>query len=126
MKTKNEQMLDAYIECAFWSSVHFEDENDSCGTPMDGMELDLAGEAKEAMAKDCDDFLDLLETEGVEWQSILSDEQMGHDFWLTRNGHGAGFWDRGIGELGDTLTKWAKSYGSCDLYVGDDGQAHIS
>ena len=22
------------------------------------------------------------------------DEQAGHDFWLTRNGHGAGFWDR--------------------------------
>ena len=21
-------------------------------------------------------------------------EQAGHDFWLTRNGHGAGFWDR--------------------------------
>ena len=21
-------------------------------------------------------------------------DQAGHDFWLTRNGHGAGFWDR--------------------------------
>ena len=31
-------------------------------------------------------------------------EQVGHDFWLTSQGHGAGFWDRGLEELGDTLT----------------------
>jgi hypothetical protein len=24
----------------------------------------------------------------------LTEEQIGHDFWLTRNHHGAGFWDR--------------------------------
>ena len=30
--------------------------------------------------------------------SELYDEaQAGHDFWLTRNGHGVGFWDRGLG-----------------------------
>ena len=30
-------------------------------------------------------------------QCYLSDdqiEQAGHDFWLTRNGHGTGFWDK--------------------------------
>lgn len=35
----------------------------------------------------------------------------GHDFYLTREGHGAGFWDRGLGELGDYLTTIAKGYG---------------
>ena len=25
-----------------------------------------------------------------------TDEQIGHDLWLTRGGHGAGFWDRGL------------------------------
>ena len=24
----------------------------------------------------------------------VTDEMIGHDFWLTRNHHGAGFWDR--------------------------------
>ena len=36
---------------------------------------------------------------------------MGHDLWLTRNGHGAGFWDRKEleeGDLGDKLTAIAK------------------
>lgn len=25
-----------------------------------------------------------------------TDEQIGHDIWLTRGGHGAGFWDRDL------------------------------
>lgn len=29
----------------------------------------------------------------------------GHDFWLTRNGHGSGFWDRSeLGELGEQIS----------------------
>ena len=39
-------------------------------------------------------------------------ELAGHDFALTRNGHGAGFWDRGLGEIGDMLTNECRPYGS--------------
>lgn len=53
-------------------------------------------------------------------QFILTPDRAGHDFWLTRNGHGAGFWDRGMGKLGDRLADAARAYGSVDLYVGDD------
>ena len=35
----------------------------------------------------------------------------GHDFALTRNGHGTGFWDRGLGEMGDMLSNECKPYG---------------
>lgn len=50
------------------------------------------------------------------------DPHFGHDFYLTREGHGAGFWDRGLGELGDYLTDIAKSYGSAqDLWDNGDG-----
>ena len=35
----------------------------------------------------------------------------GHDFALTRNDRGAGFWARGLGDLGDRLTKAAHAYG---------------
>ena len=49
----------------------------------------------------------------------------GHDFWLTRNGHGAGFWD-GDWPLpyADLLDKAAQAAGTCDLYVGDDGMIY--
>jgi len=50
----------------------------------------------------------------------------GHDFWLTRNGHGVGFWDRGLGELGDLLSDTARVMGGCDAYVGDDGLVYLS
>lgn len=47
-------------------------------------------------------------------------EQLGHDFLLTRNGHGVGFWDRGLGDLGQQLTAAAQSYGSIHAFINDD------
>lgn len=43
-------------------------------------------------------------------------EQAGHDFWLTRNHHGAGFWDRGLGAIGDRLTQACRPWGSRDAF----------
>lgn len=54
----------------------------------------------------------------------LDPGQAGHDFVLTRNGHGAGFWDRGLGKQGDRLTEMCRPYGTFDLYVGDDGNLY--
>ena len=49
----------------------------------------------------------------------------GHDFWLTRNRHGAGFWDRGYPEaIGKALTDAAHAEGSADWCVGDDGNIY--
>lgn len=41
----------------------------------------------------------------------------GHDFWLTRNHHGVGFWDRGMGRVGDALTQACNGYREIDLYA---------
>jgi len=48
-------------------------------------------------------------------------ETVGHDFMLTRNGHGAGFWD-GDYQHGAELTKASKTYGSTNLYVDSNGE----
>ena len=49
-------------------------------------------------------------------------EQAGHDFWLTRNGHGAGFWDGDWPEpYAEMMTKGSEAYGEFDTYSGDDG-----
>ena len=45
----------------------------------------------------------------------------GHDFALTRNHHGAGYWDRGLGALGDRLTANAHPFGESSVYVTEDG-----
>ena len=127
--------LTAYIECALWSSNDMTDE--SGGDPLDANydESDLAEETRASMKKDCDDFIDanekLLEkahqTRMSKRTSNTYDESYsGHDFWLTRNGHGAGFWDRGLGAVGEQLSNAARVYGSVDLYVGDDELIHSS
>jgi hypothetical protein len=38
-------------------------------------------------------------------------ELFGHDFVLSANGHGTGFWDRGLGDLGDQLHELTAGFG---------------
>ena len=45
--------------------------------------------------------------------------QAGHDFALTRNGHGAGFWDHGAVEAGNVLTDSALGFGEHHLEITD-------
>ena len=106
----------AYIECAMWSST---DENDK---PFDESDAELSAEAQQQMRDDCKDFIETAEP--LLLQSRLTWESAGHDFWLTRNRHGAGFWDRGLGRIGQELTDLAHPYGECYLYTGDDGQIY--
>lgn len=116
------EIVKHYLICALWSSV------DSGGEPMDSVFSldDIAEETKQKAREDVQDFLSLLHRENVHWHKFWSPEQFGHDFWLTRNCHGAGFWDRGrFGsdhrKMGEELTKWAKTYGEVSLYECDDG-----
>jgi hypothetical protein len=51
-----------------------------------------------------------------------ANEQLAHDYIMTRNHHGVGFWDGDWGkEMGDLLTKLAQSKPEIEAYVGDDG-----
>lgn len=113
-----EKVLAAYIECALWSSL------DDNGMPLDKNynRTDITDEALTSMESDCADFIRC----NALLLNSLSEEQVGHDFWLTRNHHGAGFWDRGLGKVGDELTAHAHAYGESELYIGDDGSLHVT
>ena len=52
-----------------------------------------------------------------------STQRKAHDFILTRNHHGVGFWenDRWQRPWGDTLTVLCNLAGEIDIYLGDDG-----
>lgn len=110
----------AYFETALWSST--DNSDDSGGEPLDeNYDIsDIADETRAKMIADCEDFqerfADLLA------DAPIDSERAGHNFWLSRNGHGAGFFDDNLDELQDA----AESYGSFDLYVGDDGQIYES
>lgn len=77
--------------------------------------MDIDGQTFEGFESDCLDFYQA----NADDLAGMDAGQAGHDFWLTRNGHGAGFWDRGLGELGDRLTAACKPYGEVYLTVFD-------
>jgi len=108
----------AYVEAALWSSA------DDNGDPLDdGRDIrDVDSITITSMIKDCRAFREQCGT--LLAKSGQTPDQSGHDFWLTRNHCGAGFWDRGLGEIGNTLTEIAKRFGEINLYVGDDGKIH--
>lgn len=119
-----------YLVTALWSSPNPDhDTDDTVSEMLDGDydTDDVADDARAQAREDVAAFVALAGREDV--AAFLAAfggdaEQLGHDLWLTRNGHGAGFWDRGLGELGDRLTAHAHTFGGVDLYPGDDGQIH--
>lgn len=128
MKTQNQEILNlhrdvdtftrSYIECALWSST---DDNDS---PLDSRFTwaDLSNETLAGMVADCAKF-QADNAADLQGESI---SHAGHDFWLTRNGHGAGFWDGDYDdEKGKRLTDASHAFGERNLYVGDDGKLYI-
>ena len=118
---KLDEFTDSYIEAALWSSMDNLQPNG--GEFLDKKytidDIDLS--TIEKMTLDCKNFKskysELYNSGG--W----SDVQAGHDFWLSRNGHGSGFFDRNwydnTEDIGKKLQTASKSYGPYDLYLGD-------
>lgn len=112
----------AYFTCLIWSTN--DESTEAGGEPLDknyGWH-DFDDTAQQRIIDDCRMFRE----QAGDLLSGLNEEQCGHDFWLTRNGHGAGFWDRGLGDLGQKLTDAAHSFGEQWTYIGDDGKVYIS
>ncbi len=117
-----------YITAALWSST------DDNGEPLDAGRdgSDIAPDSRARMEKDCAAFFKNwhpLWDEAPDGSDYSADERAGHDFWLTRNRHGAGFWDRPeiYGETNAArLTESAQAAGERWLYLGDDGKVRQS
>ena len=111
--------FDAYVECALWSSL---DEN---GHNLDdnytSRDIDVYSLA--VMRLQCDRFQK--NNQGLLDKSGLAIDRLGHNFWLSRNGHGSGFFDEGT-PVDEELQHVAKECGECNLYIGDDGKLCIS
>lgn len=114
-------MLKSYLECALWSSN--DQSRDDGGDPLDknyGIE-DIDTASVEAARKDCEAFL-------AKHADLIGDrlDRAGHDLWLNRNGHGAGFWDGDWPEPGaSVLDKSATELGEINPCVGDDGRIYF-
>lgn len=102
----------AYIECALWADMDEEEKHQ-------GTVYDLVRDSYEKVGRDILQFLQKAEERGVDITKY-DPAQVGHDIWLTRNGHGAGFWDRPevYGEDdSEKLTEICKQLGSAYVYA---------
>lgn len=114
----------AYMQAALWSSTIDESDETHGGEPFDAyFSIDqIALETQAQMLATCGKFQREHGDDLARFYVATGKgpEQGGHDLWLTRNRHGAGFWDRGAGEVGDRLTEAAHALGECDLWT--DGE----
>lgn len=105
-----------YIQCALWSSEGDNQEPlDYNYTRDDIEEGTLSG-----MIADCDAFMQAAGTMLDSWGAA----EAGHCFWLTRNGHGSGFWDCKTLPYDLELTTLCRKFTAVDLHVGDDGKVY--
>ncbi len=118
--------VEAYLEAMFWTEGSHDGEGE-LGNP-DLTFFSLAPETLDRVISDCDRFYERAHQllSGESPSDNLDPAQCGHDFWLTRNRHGVGFWDRGLGKRGDALADIAHEFGETWVYVGDDGQVYLS
>ena len=123
------EAFEGYVTCLLWTAT-WESDTGEAPEGYDNSDIELTEDVRAALLLDLVAFLDWKREDCEEFAvrylpksgAYSPWECVGHDFALTRNHHGAGFWDRGLGDLGERLTEAAQSYGSCDLiaYLDDD------
>ena len=119
------EVMNAYLEAAFWTDTIDEDGHVHAEDVYSF--LDIAPDALDDVEADVRSFITANLPECTAWVRMFGWGQLGHDLWLTRNGHGTGFWDRRYASrLGERLTAMCKPMGESSLYVGDDGRVWFS
>lgn len=106
-------MVKSYLEAAKWTEECYDLEfSDSAEAYADSVVEEFLAKAIPTLKREAPDY-------------ELPADQAGHDLWLTRNGHGSGFWDDKNtypGTIGNVLTDYAKDMGEDYLYVTDNGE----
>ena len=129
-------MVNGYLDAQLWAGLLYPDDENEEPQPYDDAGFtsdDIAVDYVNSVREELEAFVSAhpLAVRLYLNQRVLDAGQgsvssyFGHDFYLTREHHGAGFWDRGLGHLGDYLTRLCQEYGEADsLFV--DASGHLS
>jgi hypothetical protein len=117
----SKKMVDDYLVAMLWSTIDVDSEDDDHLDDKYSLS-DVSREARKQAEKDCSDFLKKAE----QHISTADDGQVGHDFWLTRNGH-VSFRDRDKGMYTDPkkMDAIAQKFKELEPYAGDDGKIYF-
>ena len=122
--TQLDDFTSGYIEAAFFTDTGYPENGDlEDADPSEIVPASLA-----AVIADCANWqsanAELLQ---LAYERDYEPVQAGRDYWLTRNGHGVGFWDRSeleADKLGDKLSDTCR-YNGVDMYRGEDGLIYL-
>lgn len=117
-----DDVVDGYLEAALFFSS---DPNSDTGEELDS-KFGVDSFTEEAITQatyDCKCFLEMCDYEDLVYGADQNSyEHIGHDFWLTRNGLGAGLWDGDYQpcELGRRLTEHAKQFNEVHVWPDEE------
>lgn len=120
------EFVEQYIVSALWSTIEEtgDHEHPRYDTPLEDnySAEDLAPETLIQMIADCKKF----QEDNKEDLDGYTTTQAAHDFWLTRNRHGCGFWENDFGDpdANARMTEYCHKMGEVYLEVGDDGKIY--
>lgn len=126
---------DAYIACALWASTVSDplSSDDDDMVSLDDLSLTAADLHPDLAAKVDADLSEFHAATTEADRDLFGEEfglaAIGHDLWLTRNGHGAGFWSRPGHRDGAELEEASARLAAAARALGEDvwypEQAHI-
>ncbi len=106
----------SYIDTALWSSTMMPEDAEVSDLSYERANFDASDCSLETVIgakRDCDGFR---ESNDADLDASGDDDgRNGHNFWLSRNGHGAGFFDR-CDAIGTRLQDASRVYGEVNLY----------
>jgi hypothetical protein len=110
------EVLPSYLETALWA-----EESDENGLKEKTI-FDVDEKSKEIARQDIIDFIKTAKEQAPDELNSYDANALGHNLWLSRNGHGVGFFD----DWNDTLQNIARNMKEKNIYVGNDGFVYIS
>lgn len=112
-------VVSAYLDACAWSSSAATDTEE-----FDNLEgFEFSEEAFNTARDTCEAFIEAASLKLA--AAGLDDAAVGHNLWLTSARHGAGFWDLGLGELGDELTAIAQTF-PLEAYLSDAEEIELA
>lgn len=120
-----EAFISGYVEALLFA----ESAIDQDGETVESLAgYDLSPTAMDAARQDCARFLDTagrLIKQAIEESQDYDYIQAGRDLWFTRQGHGVGYWDRDLGDVGDTLSRIARKWGERYISINENNQLEV-
>lgn len=120
-----QDFTNAYIEAMLWSTLDDNYEFLDMDYNIDSFDSDSVNK----IIKDCSKFYKnnkhyFIYNNSKEY-GYSNDEMAGHDFFLTRMGHGTGFWDNEYLEHKSLLTEKSKEFKAYDDIFVQDGKIFV-